>query len=112
MNHQFCGMGCVTPIERAYRKNLRYHHRDVVLHTGSIHIPDEVMEKVSSETLYRSVHRHTVARVAHDGIVYVFRVVCGADYIGEVVRTESGAVRVHVWTAVEYHGREVVDICG
>ena len=56
--------------------------------------------------------RHMAVRVSHLGTVYLFRAVGGRDYLGEVVETQAGTIRVHLWSIVECEGRPVGDFLG
>lgn len=48
--------------------------------------------------VWSALHRHVVVRLKHRGVVYVFReIAASTDYLGEVVRTQAGPMRVHVW---------------
>lgn len=85
--------------ERPERKNRRSHHRDEVIYHGPITIPDEVIALLGTSTVYRTTCRHPALRVHHNSITYVLRTaLSGTDYVGEVVRTQAGAYRVHAWT--------------
>ena len=80
-------------------RNQRRHHQDVLLYKGSIEIPIGALELAQQATPVKSTHGHSVIRIEHDGIVYVFRRKVAPCMIGEVVSTTTGAIRVHVWSA-------------
>lgn len=107
--------GGATVTQRVRSKNRRVHHRDTVLYHGPMTIPAHVAECVrESPELARSTCRHLLARYADaDGIIYRFRcrVPDHRGMVGEIVRTQANAVRLHCWSAAklgEY--REPTDI--
>jgi len=112
---QFCGLGLVAPVAGfggKRPKNRRAGHRDTRLYHGPIRVPVDVCEMASRGRVVQTTARHMAVRVSHLGTVYLFRVVGGRDYLGEVVETQAGTIRVHLWAIVEAVGRPVEDFLG
>jgi hypothetical protein len=112
---QFCGFGLVAPVAGfggRRPKNRRAHHKDTRLYHGPIRVPVDVCEMASRGRVVQTTASHMAVRVSHLGTVYLFRVVGGRDYLGEVVETQSGTIRVHLWAIVEAVGRPVEDFLG
>ena len=112
---QFCGLGLVAPVAGfggRRPKNRRAHHKDTRLYHGPIRVPVDVCEMASRGRVLKTTAHHMAVRVSHLGTVYLFRVVGGRDYLGEVVETQSGTIRVHLWAIVEAVGRPVEDFLG
>ena len=112
---QFCGMGLVAPVAGfggKRPKNKRAKHKDAQLYHGPIRVPDVVMALASQGKCVKTTARHMAVRVSHEGTVYLFRVVGGRNYLGEVVQTQAGTLRVHLWSIVEAEGRPVTDFIG
>lgn len=110
---QFVGLGLVAPLAGfggQAPRNRRRHHKDTRLYHGPLRLPQEVMDKAKESQVYRTTSRKLAVRILHEDIVYLLRVVCGRDYIGEVVRTDSGTYRVHVWSAITTQGRDLNEI--
>lgn len=97
--------------ERPERKNARTRHQDEVLYRGRLEIPAEVLDSLSRSPVYRTTARHLALRVQRDGVTYLMRTaLSGAHYVGEVVRGQSGAYRVHCWTVSDLPGRPVSEV--
>lgn len=80
------------------RRNARKHHRADVLYSGSMEIPESVIAHALQSPLYRTTHRHEVVRFKLHGITWLFREIASAvRYAGEVVRTDAGTLRVHLF---------------
>jgi len=112
---QFCGLGLVVPVAGfggRRPKNRRAGHKDTRLYHGPIRLPVDVCEMASRSKVVKTSARHMAVRVSHLGTVYLFRVVGGRDYLGEVVETQGGTIRVHLWAIVEAVGRPVEDFLG
>lgn len=112
---QFCGLGLVAPVAGfggRRPKNRRAHHKDTRLYHGPIRVPVDVAEMASRGRVVQTTAHHMAVRVSHLGTVYLFRVVGGRDYLGEVVETQSGTIRVHLWAIVDAVGRPVEDFLG
>jgi hypothetical protein len=108
---QFCGLGLVLPtFGLPGPKNIRRKHVDTVLYRGPMRLPAEVVETAYRNPVVKTTHRKLAVRISHGGIAYVLRVVGGRDYLGEIVRTERGEYRVHVWTIVDGPHEEVTTI--
>jgi len=83
------------------RRNRRVRHSDTRLYHGPIHLPDEVQVRLAAAPAYRTTHRHPALRLKYHGITIVSRTAPAAsgEYVGEIVRTQSGALRVHLFAA-------------
>lgn len=112
---QFCGLGLVAPVAGfggRRPKNRRAKHKDTRLYHGPIRVPEDVAEMAARGRVVKTTAAHLAVRVSHLGTVYLFRVVGGRDYLGEVVETQQGTIRVHLWAIVEAVGRPVEDFLG
>lgn len=109
---QFCGMGMVAPIAHQKNKNKRKHHNDTILYRGCMQLPEEVCTLAVQSDVYKTTCRKLAVRIKVKGVVYIMRVVCGKNYVGEIVRTEKGDIRVHVWEAVTKNSTSIETILG
>jgi hypothetical protein len=112
---QFCGIGLVAPVAGfggRRPKNRRAHHKDTRLYHGPIRVPVDVAEMASRGRVVQTTAHHMAVRVSYLGTVYLFRVVGGRDYLGEVVETQSGTIRVHLWSIVDAVGRPMEHFLG
>ena len=109
---QFCGLGLIAPIFglRGAKRNRRSKHRDTVLFHGAMSMPEEVLAAAYKSPVLRTTHRKLAVKVVHEGVVYLLRVVGGRDYVGEIVRTQAGFVRVHCWALATGAHRSVEEI--
>jgi hypothetical protein len=99
---QFCGLGLVLPtFGLPGPKNVRRKHVDTVLYRGPMRLAEDVVRLAQQSGVVKTTHRKLAVRISHGGIAYVLRVVGGRDYLGEIVRTERGEYRVHVWSIVD-----------
>ena len=114
---QFCGLGIITfasglrgsPKNR--RRGKKEHHNDKQLYHGPLRIDAEVTDIAYRSPLpVRTTHRKCAIKVSHDDTTYVFRVLGGQDYLGEIVETDRGKIRVHVWSLIEGPARSVEDL--
>ena len=80
-------------------RNQRHHHQDTLIYKGPIEVPIGALELARRAAPVKSTHGHSVIRIEHEGVVYVFRRKVATCMVGEVVRTMAGAIRVHVWSA-------------
>ena len=104
-------LGAVTCTVRQHEQGLRSlkHHKDEQLYHGPLVVPQEVIDKIDRRYhIYRTTHGKVCARIKHKGIVYIFRTLSGRQYIGEVVRTQKGDIRVHLWSATDRIGRVII----
>lgn len=100
----FRSLGGIAAIARPANKNRKAHHKNDVLYHGPIRIPEDVLDIASRAPVYRTTHgaKKLAIRLALDGVTYLFRTGLAGDcYLGEIIRTPEGMVRVHVWTAIE-----------
>lgn len=99
---QFCGLGLVLPtFGLPGPKNIRRKHQDTVLYKGPMRLSEDVVRLAQQSPVLKTTHRKLAVRISHGGIAYVLRVVGGRDYLGEIIRTERGEYRVHVWSIVD-----------
>jgi hypothetical protein len=99
---QFCGLGLVTPaFGLPGPRNIRRRHQDTVIYRGPMRLPDEVVRLAYQQPVLKTTHSKMAVKVSHGNVSYVLRVVGGRDYLGEIVRTQDGILRVHVWTIVD-----------
>lgn len=89
-------------------------HLDTQLYHGPVVIPDYVAEQVrESPDLHRTAARHLAARLnTPDGTVWLFRARIPASRVmlGEVVRTLSGRIRIHLWATARLGGQTIEEI--
>ena len=108
---QFCGLGLVLPtFGLPGPKNIRRKHQDTLLYRGPMRLPAEVVEMAYRNPVVKTTHRKLAVKLIHQEIHYVLRVVGSRDYLGEIVRTQQGEYRVHVWTIVDGPMPEVAEI--
>lgn len=89
-------------IARPTAKNRREHHQGERIYHGPIRLPSQVLDIALRAPVYRTTHRHPVIRLQLDGVTYLFRSgIAGDCYLGEIVRTPEGRIRVHAWAAIE-----------
>ena len=89
-------------IARPQNKNRRSKHFDERLYHGPMELSEDVMDVAMRGKAYRTTCRHPAIRVGLNGVTYVFRCgLAGQSYLGEIVRISDGALRVHVWKAVQ-----------
>lgn len=90
-----------TPLLRPANRNRRAHHVGTRLYHGPIRLPARVLDLACRSRVYRTTHRHLALRCQIDGLTVLFRAgVAGDCYLGEIVRTESGAIRIHTWSVI------------
>ena len=108
---QFCGLGLVLPsFGLPGPNNIRRRHQDTLLYRGPMRLPEAVTQAAYQNPVVKTTHRKLAVKLIVDGVHYVLRVVGGRDYLGEIVRTEAGEYRVHVWTIVDGPHEEVATI--
>lgn len=80
-------------------RNKRRHHKHTQLYHGPMTLPEQVV-KMAERNPYevKTTHRHFAIKVSHENISYLFRTLGGHHYIGEIVQTQEGNIRVHVWS--------------
>lgn len=99
---QFCGLGLVLPsFGLPGPRNVKRRHKDTVIYRGPMRLPEDVVRLANQSPVLRTTHRKLAVKVSHEDVSYVLRVVGGRDYLGEIVRTQDGDLRVHVWTIVD-----------
>jgi hypothetical protein len=86
-------------------------HRDTRLYHGPIELPVAVIGGLDGAPVYRTTHRHSVLRLELDGVAYLFRrwTLGHHYYLGEVVRTQTGRLRVHLFRSTD-RGRPLQEI--
>lgn len=88
-------------LERSERRNERKRHKDEIIVHGTIEVPEEVIRLALQGEFARTTHRHVVVRLKRRGVVWLFReLAASTHYLGEVVRTEAGPHRVHIFRAL------------
>lgn len=101
---QFCGLGLAgfTFGFKDKAKSKRSHFQDTKLYHGPLMISQDVIDVAyRSPRAVRTTARKNAVKVYHDDIAYVFRVLGGQCYLGEIVQTQQGKIRVHVWGLIE-----------
>ena len=96
--------GGATARIRPERRNERKHHTGEIMYRGPLTIPERVSAIVAEHPgLCRTTSRHLVMRYVDRGTVYLFRarVPEHRAMVGEIVRTFTGALRVHAWSAAD-----------
>jgi hypothetical protein len=87
-------------------RNRREKHQDEVVHRGSITLPAEVIHHALAGQFYRTTSRHEAIRFKLHGVLFLLRELSPSlNYVGEIVRTQSGQTRVHLWKVIETEGR-------
>lgn len=87
-------------------KNRRERHQDIMIFRGSIRLPAEVIHHALSGQFYRTTSRHEAIRFKLHGVLFLFRELSPSlNYAGEIVRTQGGQIRVHLWKVIETEGR-------
>lgn len=96
--------------ERPANKGKREHHQDTRLFHGRITLPQEILDSLGRAPVVRTMCKHPALRTQRDGVTYLLRTaICGPHYVGEVVRTQAGAYRVHAWSVADC-GRPVAEV--
>lgn len=90
----------VVAISRNSHRNKRLHHKGTVIYRGIIELSDKDLESIAAAPVYRTTSRHCVLRWTDENdVVWLVRNYQPnvTLYLGEVVRTEKGAHRVHLF---------------
>lgn len=88
-------------IKRQDHRNRRAHHASRQIYHGPLKVPHEVIRLANESPVYVTTMRKRTLRVEYDGIVWLLRKVVGAAYVGEIVETQHGTIRVHCWTVLD-----------
>jgi hypothetical protein len=90
-------------------KNKRVKHVDELIYKGTITLPDEVIHHALSSKLYRTISRHSVIRFKLHGILFLFRELAPTtNYVGEIVKTSVGGIRVHLFKVIDVDNTKYV----
>lgn len=98
----FVGVGSCLPFfglrgPKNRARGKKEHAGDRRLYHGPLRIDRDVIETVYENPVVKTTHRKLCVKVSAGGIDYVFRVVGSTDYLGEIVQTDGGQIRIHVW---------------
>ena len=85
-------------IKRKDHRNRRAHHESRQIYHGPLKVSHEVIRLANTSSVYVTTMRKRTLRVEYDGIAWLLRTVVGAGYVGEIVETPQGTLRVHCWT--------------
>jgi hypothetical protein len=88
-------------IKRKDHRNRRAHHVSRKIYHGPLKVPHEVIRLANASPTFVTTMRKRTLRVEYDGTVWLLRKVVGAAYVGEIVETQHGTIRVHCWTALD-----------
>ena len=103
---RFFGIGGValagTAITWPTSRNRREKYQDEILYRGSIRVPEIVLTHALQGRFYRTTSRHEAIRFKLHGVTFLFRELSPTEvYAGEIVRTQGGQIRVHLWRIIE-----------